>query len=172
MRPWQLGQVRTSTGEGAGQKLGPRAVSVERPGAVTLDGCPGRHRTAWNLANLYLRSFDAELLAEDAPAILGLSEETTCFVSFEYFRCGNRFADYVVHEVAHIFHNCKRRAIGLKEVRRREWLLDIDFGRRETFAYACEAYSRILELSGRVQARRDLLADIPPLAAAMSTPLT
>ena len=36
--------------------------------------------------------------------------------------------------------------IGLPETRRREWLLDIDFAKRETFAYSCEAYSRILEL--------------------------
>lgn len=118
------------------------------------------HKTAWDLANLYLASFDAELLAEDAPAILGLSEETTCFVSGEYFLGESRFADFVVHEVAHIFHNCKRRTIGLREVRHREWLLAIAFGRRETFAYACEAYSRLLELSGRVQARRDLLVEL------------
>ena len=118
------------------------------------------HRTAWDLANLYLASFDADLLAEDAPAILGLSEETTCFVSAEYFRGESRFADFVVHEVAHIFHNCKRRTIGLREVRHREWLLDIDFSRRETFAYACEAYSRLLELSGRMQARRNLLGEL------------
>jgi hypothetical protein len=120
----------------------------------------GWHKTAWDLANLYLASFDARLLAEDAPAIVGLSEETTCFVSAEYFRRESRFADFVVHEVAHIFHNCKRRTIGLRERRHREWLLEIDFCRRETFAYACEAYCRLLELSGRVQARRELLAEL------------
>ncbi len=31
------------------------------------------------------------------------------------------------------------------ETRRREWLLDIAFRKRETFAYACEAYARMLE---------------------------
>ncbi|PMZ55267.1 hypothetical protein, partial [Pseudomonas sp. FW300-N1A5] len=35
--------------------------------------------------------------------------------------------------------------IGLRETRRREWLLDIEFRKRETFAYACEAYARIVE---------------------------
>ena len=39
----------------------------------------------------------------------------------------------------------ERRTVGLPETRQREWLLDIDFRKRETFAYACEAYSRILE---------------------------
>jgi hypothetical protein len=41
--------------------------------------------TAWDLANLYLGSIGAEPLGEDAPAIVGLSEETTCFVSMRYF---------------------------------------------------------------------------------------
>ena len=117
-------------------------------------------KTAWDLANLYLCSFGAELLSEDAPQILGLSEETTCYVSVEYFTAGGRFADFVVHETAHVFHNCKRRTIGLRSTLRREWILDIDFAKRETFAYACEAYSRILELSNGPAERRALLLEL------------
>jgi hypothetical protein len=37
--------------------------------------------TAWDLANLYLLSVGAEAIAEDAPRLVGLSQETTCFVS-------------------------------------------------------------------------------------------
>jgi hypothetical protein len=33
-------------------------------------------------------------------------------------------------------------------------LLDIEFGKRETFAYACEAYSRMLELEKSVAGRK------------------
>jgi hypothetical protein len=117
-----------------------------------LQSTPWLH-TAWSLANLYLASVGADMLSQDARAIVGLSEETTCYVSVEYFRDHDPCADYVVHEAAHIFHNCKRSTIGLPETRRREWLLDIDFGQRETFAYACEAYSRILTL-GRTRAER------------------
>ena len=109
--------------------------------------------TAWSLANLYLASVGTDMLSQDARSIVGLSEETTCYVSVEYFRDHDPCADYVVHEAAHIFHNCKRTTVGLPETRRREWLLDIDFGQRETFAYACEAYSRILTL-GRTRAER------------------
>jgi len=116
--------------------------------------------TAWGLANLFLGSIGAELLSPDAPSIVGLSEETTCYVSLEYFAHRDRFADFIVHEAAHIFHNCKRRTIGLHETRRKEWLLDIEFGKRETFAYACEAYSRIVELGRRPADRRRLLADL------------
>ena len=116
--------------------------------------------TAWSLANLYLLSCDAELLSEEAPQIVGLSQATTCFVSMQYLRGGGRFDDVVVHEAAHIFHNCKRERVGLKGTRRREWLLDIAFGRRETFAYACEALSRIHELGDSAIARRRLLSEV------------
>jgi hypothetical protein len=86
--------------------------------------------------------------------------EDVVHVSVEYFTGSDRFADFVVHEAAHVFHDCKRRTIGLPSTRRREWILDIDFAKRETFAYACEAYSRILELGDGPAARRALLSDL------------
>jgi hypothetical protein len=65
--------------------------------------------TAWLLANIYLDSIDAPLLGPDAPRrLVGLSEETTCFVSLSYFAESDPFADFVVHETAHVFHNCLR----------------------------------------------------------------
>jgi len=115
--------------------------------------------TAWDLANLYLEGCEADLLGEDALRLVGLSAETTCYLSSGYFDATGRFNDFVVHEAAHVFHNCKRRTIGLPESRTREWLLEIDFRKRETFAYACEAYSRILELGDSARARQKLLAD-------------
>jgi hypothetical protein len=115
--------------------------------------------TAWNLANLYLAGLGADLLAESAPGLLGLSEETTCYLSAASFDAAGRFEDFVVHEAAHIFHNCKRETIGLPETRTREWLLEIDFGKRETFAYACEAYSRLQALGNGARERQRLLAE-------------
>lgn len=117
-------------------------------------------RSAWDVANLYLASVGAELLGEEARSIVGLSEETGCFVSPTYFDSGtDPYSDFVLHETAHIFHNCKRSTLGLPPRGRREWLLDIDFRMRETFAYACEAYGRILELGGRPADRRGLLTE-------------
>jgi hypothetical protein len=116
--------------------------------------------SAWRLANIYLDSLGAEVLGDDEGGIVGYSEETTCYVSLEYFVSDNPFADFVVHEVAHIFHNCKRRTAGLPETRTREWLLDIEYRKRETFAYACEAYSRILELGKGSGERKRLLAEL------------
>ncbi len=114
---------------------------------------------AWDLANMYLGSARADLLGPDAPAVVGISPETTCFVSPAYLQEEHPFADFVVHEVAHIFHNCKRRTAGLRHTRRREWMLDIQFDKRETFAYSCEAFARIVERAPRFRDRRVLAAE-------------
>ncbi len=103
--------------------------------------------SAWNLANLYLSSVGAELLGPEAQHLLGLSEETTCYVSTEYFVDRGRIEDFVIHEAAHVFHNCKRRTAGLAHSRTKEWLLLLEFSKRETFAYSCEAYGWIVEHS-------------------------
>jgi len=113
----------------------------------------GYLESAWTIANMYLYSLAAPMLGDGASPAVGFNMETKCYVSLEYFAEKDPLADYVVHEVAHIFHNCKRKTIGLPHSRSREWLLDIAFAKRETFAYACEAYSRILELT-RGKAKR------------------
>lgn len=113
-------------------------------------------RTAWDLANLYLRSVDAPLLSKAGSAPVGLCEATTCYVSTEYFDVGDPFADFIVHEAAHVFHNCKRERLGLPETRTGEWLLNIAFGQRETFAFSCEAYARVLERATSPTHRRAL----------------
>ena len=100
--------------------------------------------TVWRLADAYLADIGAEPLSTDY-AVLGLSEETTCYVTAAYFDRPEPFSDYIVHEAAHVFHNCKRDTVGLASTRTREWLLNIDYEKRETFAYACEAFSYILE---------------------------
>jgi hypothetical protein len=112
--------------------------------------------SAWTLANLYLAS--ARSCSGRTPHLVGLSEETTCYVSPEYFAEDDPFADFIVHEVAHIFHNCKRATIGLPETRAKVWLLDIEYRKRETFAYSCEAYARVLE-RGKSPAQRRTLAE-------------
>jgi len=112
--------------------------------ATTLEKTPWL-RTAWDLANLYLASFAAMPLSREGQEIVGLSEETTCYIAADYFSITDPFLDYVIHEAVHIFHNCKRKTLGLPATRNREWLLEIDFSKRETFAYACETYNQIME---------------------------
>ena len=119
----------------------------------------GWDRSAWDIANLFLLSVGAELLGPEAPRVVGISEETTCYVSPDYFAEDDPFADFVVHEAAHIFHNCKRATVGLRETRTKEWLLDIEYRKRETFAYSCEAYARVLERAKNPAERRALAAE-------------
>ncbi|ACC76451.1 hypothetical protein C9I56_33275 [Paraburkholderia caribensis] len=113
--------------------------------------------TAWNLANLYLSSVGVSAFSEQADDIVGLSEETTCYVSMRYFEETDPFADFVVHEAAHVFHNCKRTTVGLNGSRHGKYLVNVDYKRRETFAYACEAYFRITAMATGTRQRRDAL---------------
>ena len=52
--------------------------------------------------------------------MLGLSEGTTCYVTAAYFDKPEPFSDYIVHEAAHVFHNCKRDTVGLASTRTRQ----------------------------------------------------
>jgi len=116
--------------------------------------------TTWDLANMYLLERGTKPLAPDAPKIVGLSSETTCYLGLDYLSDwrDDGFDDYLVHEAAHVFHNCRRCTIGLTETRGRKVLLNIAFAKRETFAYACEAYSRILTMAKTRKSRCDALA--------------
>jgi len=113
--------------------------------------------TAWQLGNLYLGSLGCAGLDGQPAGMVGLSQETTCYLSLTYFTEPDPFADFVVHEAAHIFHNWKRESVGLPHARTREWLLDIGFRHRETFAYACEGYNRIRTLGTTRRERTRLL---------------
>ena len=115
--------------------------------------------TAWQIANLYLGSLDLPGLDGQPVQLVGLSEATTFYVSMAYFRDGDPFADWVVHEAAHVFHNWKRNRAGLPHTRTREFLLEIAFAKREVFAYACEAYAMILERAQGSADRRRLHAE-------------
>jgi len=45
----------------------------------------------------------------------------------EYFAEDDPFAEFIVQELALVFHNCKPASIGLRETRTKQWLLDIDY---------------------------------------------
>jgi len=115
--------------------------------------------TAWTIATLYLGSLGLTGLDDQSVGFVGYSEETTLYVSPAYFRDDNPFADWVIHEAAHVFHNWKRDRAGLSCTRTREFLLEIAFAKRELFAYACEAYAKILEQAKSPADRRRLHAE-------------
>lgn len=117
--------------------------------------------SAWDVARIWLDSIGAPSLSSSSSGLLGFSADMRCYVSLLYFADFEEdpFADYVVHEVAHLFHNNKRHRVGLPPRRRCEWMLDIDFRKRELFAHACEFYSRISR-SGADRKQREQLVDV------------
>lgn len=120
------------------------------------------HRNAWNLANLYLASLGAEPLADGHDHILGMATDQACYVTAAYLQLPHEHDDYVVHEVAHSFHDCYARDLGLLQSERRKYPLDIYYAHRETFAYSCEFYACI---SRSAVTRKERLALIDHLAA-------
>lgn len=116
---------------------------------------------AWSIANTYLVSVGAKPLAASHGGILGLSTDQACYVTAQYLQLPCEHDDYVVHEVAHSFHDCHCTALGLQRTERRKYPLDIHFAHHETFAYACEFYACIARAEpgreGRL-ARLDALA--------------
>jgi hypothetical protein len=74
-----------------------------------------------------------------------------------YFSSIDPYEDSVVHEAANVFNYAKRERLGLRHTRNNEWLLDLDFRKRETCAYCCEAYSRLLDLEDKRTSRHSRL---------------
>ena len=119
--------------------------------------------TAWEIANIYLQGIGGDPLSAEFPCLVGCSVGSSSYVSMRYFTDDDPLADYVVHEAAHAFHNTKRATLGLPQRDSCEWLLPIEFAKRETFAYACEAYSCITRLAGSPRKRLALLKEIEQL---------
>ena len=65
-------------------------------------------------------------------------------VRWSAYQTKDPYSDVVVHETAHLLHYLKPRNFGLHIRRGQERFVDIEFHHRELFAYACEAYSRVV----------------------------
>jgi hypothetical protein len=117
-------------------------------------------KTAWRLAMMFIKGACAlEIKGEDVDAV-GMNDGLASYIIADEVFPSAPFMDVIVHEAAHAFHNCKRARLGLAATRYREWLLNIAYGKRETFAYACEAYSRIVADAHSVRDRRAYLEEL------------
>lgn len=65
-------------------------------------------------------------------------------VRWSAYQTKDPYSDVVVHEAAHMLHYLKPSHYGLHVRRGQERFVDIEFCHRELFAYACEAYSRVV----------------------------
>lgn len=73
-------------------------------------------------------------------------------VRWSAYQTTDPFSDVVVHEAAHLLHYLKPSNFGLHARRHQERFVDIEYRHRELFAFACEAYSRVV-LHGPLQSR-------------------
>lgn len=113
--------------------------------------------TAWKVANLYLTSCGVPVLDPEEETFVGFSEGLESFVTPAALEDTGPFDDFIVHETAHTLHDMRRGAAGLPERPGRERLVELEFRERETFAFSCEAWSRILREARRPAARLDLV---------------
>jgi hypothetical protein len=98
-------------------------------------------------------------VSDQAMPIVALSQETTCYVSAKYLSGRGKFDDFSVREAGHIYHNWRRDYAGLPHSRRKERLLEIEYRKRETFAYACEVYAPVLEQARSPRERLMLIGE-------------
>jgi hypothetical protein len=65
-------------------------------------------------------------------------------VRWSAYETDDPYGDVVVHEAAHMLHYLKPSHYGFHVRRGQERFVDVEFQHRELFAYACEAYSRVV----------------------------
>ena len=65
-------------------------------------------------------------------------------VRWSAYQTKDPYSDVVAHEAAHMLHYLKPSHYGLHVRRDQERFVDTEFRHRELFAYACEAYSRVV----------------------------
>jgi hypothetical protein len=79
----------------------------------------------------------------------GVSAGNFAHVRLSAYETKDPYSDVIVHEAAHLLHYLKPAHYGLHVRRGQERFVDIEFCRRELFAFACEAYSRVVRHNER-----------------------
>lgn len=75
----------------------------------------------------------------------GISGGSYAHCRWSAFHSDDAYSDVIVHEAAHLLHYLKPELCGLRVPKTKERFVDVDFHRRELFAYTCEAYSCVLQ---------------------------
>jgi hypothetical protein len=95
-------------------------------------------RILWALYGDYgLKPDDIEMMCD------GLAGDFA-HVRWSAYETKDPYSDVIVHETAHLLHYLKPRNFGLHVHRHQERFVDVEFRHRELFAFACEAYSRVV----------------------------
>jgi hypothetical protein len=70
-------------------------------------------------------------------------------VRWSSYETKDPYSDVVVHEAAHLLHYLKPRHYALHVGPHQKRFVDVEFRHYELFAFACEAYSRVVQHGGR-----------------------
>jgi len=110
---------------------------------------------------------DAHVLEREVARYLATGESDPLAWAFPGDHALERMIGYERHFRAQLVAEVRRRehghrqpqgeTLGLPHTRSKEWLLDIAYAKRETFAYACETYGRIVDQAQGTAGRRALL---------------
>jgi hypothetical protein len=104
--------------------------------------------TAWQI--LWALFGDYGLKPEEIRAECdGVSGGDFAHVRLSAYESQDPYSDVIVHETAHLLHYLKPAHYGLQVRRGQERFVDVEFCHRELFAFACEAYSRVVLLNKR-----------------------
>jgi hypothetical protein len=99
--------------------------------------------TAWQI--LWALYGDYRLKPEEINVECdGVSAGSIAHVGLSAYETKDPYSDVIVHEAAHVLHYLKPTHYGLPVRRGQERFVDIEYGHRELFAFACEAYSRVV----------------------------
>ena len=143
--PMVKGLVQGDWRELALRELGQRTFVLNFQGAkaamdVELPSCDmeSAWRILWALYGDYgLKPDDVEMACD------GLAGDFA-HVRWSAYETKDPYSDVMVHEAAHLLHYLKSRDYVLHVRRGQERFADVDFCHYELFAFACEAYSRLV----------------------------
>jgi hypothetical protein len=145
VEPMVKGLVQEDWQEVALRELASRTFVLNFRGAkaamdVELPSCDMESpwRILWALYGDYgLKPDDIEMMCD------GLAGDFA-HVRWSAYETKDPYSDVIVHETAHLLHYLKPRNFGLHVHRHQERFVDVEFRHRELFAFACEAYSRVV----------------------------
>lgn len=122
-------------------------IKAPRP-AIQAELPTGRLRTAWQVLWIFFEGFG--LKPDDVQVNCdGVSGGEYAHIRWSSAHTKDPYSDVIVHEAEHLLHYLKPEHYGFKVRRGQERFVDVEFHHRELFAFACEAYSRVILLNGR-----------------------
>jgi len=154
LEPMVMGLVQSDWQEVALRELTARTFVLNFQGAAAaLDtelssGYVGGDTTGWRI--LWVCFDDYGLKPERIKLPYDGVACNFAHVRWSSYQTKDPYSDAVVHEAAHLLHDLKPRHYALHVRRHQERFVDVEFRHYELFAFACEAYSRVVRHGGQI----------------------